>query len=142
LWLWLRLWMILLVVDAFGCENSFHAFLILLILLLLVLLWRTSFLEHLVHTFDINVDKSTLVAVIVVNEQANQRALTKRGHDGLKVTPMARASRLNECGFRFIVGRAGIMRSDGRISFGTTHVQGLYLFEDSSEQDLEISSEY
>ena len=117
---------------------------------------RTSFLAHLVNTFGINVDPSAYddipldgeidlggghrIMAYVVNEQANQRVMTKRGHDGLTVTPMARASRLYEGGFRFVVGRAGIMSSDGRIPFGTTYaVQGLYLLKYSSAQDLEIS---
>jgi hypothetical protein len=75
----------------------------------------------------------------VVNEDANQRIMTKRGHDGGKVIAMPRASRLHEGGFRFAVGRAGILTTDGRIPFGSTFFQGIYLLEESTKSDFEIS---
>lgn len=116
---------------------------------------RKSFLVRLRDTFGINLnpdsyDEIPLDGVIdlgggnkimayVVNEAADQRVVTKRGHSGPKVDMMPIGSRLHEGGFRFVVGRAGIVTSEGRIPFGSVWQEGVYLMEDSSAVDFEIS---
>lgn len=115
---------------------------------------RAKFLRRLSHSFGIDInpnkyDEIPLDGVIdlgggnkilpyVVNEDANQRVMTKRGHDGNKVVPMPAASRLHEGGFRLVVGRAGIATNDGRYPFGSTFTEGIYILEDSVGGDLEI----
>lgn len=78
------------------------------------------------------------IMAYVVNEDANQRVVTKRGFNGTKTATMPRGSRLHEGGFRYVVGRAGIVTADGRIPFGSIFQEGLYILEDSSARELEI----
>lgn len=113
---------------------------------------RTRFLKRLHDSFGIDVNHNQyndipLDGVIdlgggnkilpyVVNEDANQRVMTKRNLD--KAIAMPPASRLHEGGFRLVVGRAGIDTNDGRYPFGSTFTEGIYILEDSADEDLEI----
>jgi hypothetical protein len=79
------------------------------------------------------------IMAYVVNEQANQRVLTKRNTEEAIIMP--NGSRLHEGGFRFVVGRAGIMTEKGRIPFGSIFQEGVYYLEDSTvpEKGWEIN---
>ena len=120
-----------------------------------ILALRKKFLTRLRDSFGIAVDPDAYddvpldgvvdlgggnhIMAYVLNEDANQRVMTKRGHDGSKVVAMPRASRLHEGGFRFVVGRAGIATSDPTpLPFGSTFLEGVYILEDSAAEDLEI----
>lgn len=113
---------------------------------------RTQFLKRLKDTFGIDIkhndyDNIPLAGEIdlggrgkivsyVVNENANQRTMTKRGSS--ITSSMPPASRLHEVGFRLVVGRAGISTNDGTLPFGSMILEGLYILEDSIAGDLEI----
>lgn len=80
------------------------------------------------------------IMAYVVNEDSNQRIISKRGPPGVQDPAlMPSGSRLHEGGFRFVVGRAGIVTLEGRIPFGSVWTEGVYILEDSTSQDLEIS---
>lgn len=66
----------------------------------------------------------------MVNEAADLRVLTKRVNDQASV--MSNGSRRHEGGFRFVVGRAGIVTNEGRIPLGSTFQEGAMFMEDSS----------
>lgn len=101
---------------------------------------RKSFLVRLRDTFGIGLDPDSFdeipldgvidlgggnkIMAYVVNEAADQRVVTKRGHSGPKVAMMPIGSRLHEGGFRFVVGRAGIVTNEGRIPFGSVWQEG------------------
>lgn len=76
------------------------------------------------------------IMAYVVNEASNQRVMTKRGPEDVALMPTG--SRLHEGGFRFVVGRAGIVTDTDRIPFGSVWTEGIYILEDSSAEDLEI----
>jgi hypothetical protein len=79
------------------------------------------------------------IMAYVVNEDSNQRVITKRGPiDVQEPSWMPSGSRLHEGGFRFVVGRAGIKTEIDRIPFGSVWTEGVYLLEDSTDEDLEI----
>ena len=115
---------------------------------------RTKFLTCLRDTFGIKIlpsdyDNIPLDGVIdlgggnhilpyIVNDDANQRVMTKRGHDGNKVVAMPPGSCLHEGGFRLVVGCAGINTNDGRYPFGSMFTEGVYIIEDSAAADIEI----
>ncbi|KAL3916668.1 MAG: hypothetical protein SGILL_005072 [Bacillariaceae sp.] len=116
---------------------------------------RKKFLSRLKNDFQINLepddyDDIPLDGVIdlgggnkimayVVNEVVNQRIMTKRGPLGVQEPAlMPSGSRLHEGGFRFVVGRAGIQTEFDRIPFGSVWTEGVYLLEDSLDEDLEI----
>merc|ERR1712238_74034 len=79
-----------------------------------------------------------------VNEDGNQRVLTKQGLPGEKTIALPGASRLHEGGFRLVVGRSGIDTIDGRSPFGTTIMQGIFVMEngnpDGSDAEIQFHS--
>jgi len=120
---------------------------------------RRNFLERLKNQFLISVigdvsqyDHIPLDGVIdlgggnrilgyAVNEDANQRVLTRQGLPGSMTRAMPPGSRLHEGGFRLVVGRSGLTTIDGRAAFGATIMQGIYILENgnSDGSDAEIS---
>lgn len=76
-----------------------------------------------------------------VNEDANQRVLTRQGLPGEATEVMPSGSRLHEGGFRLVVGRSGLTTIDGRAAFGATIMQGIYILENGNADgsDAEIS---
>lgn len=79
-----------------------------------------------------------------VNEYGNQRVLMKQGLPGDPAVVMPEGSRLHEGGFRLVVGRSGIDSIDGRLPFGTTIMQGIYILEngnpDGSDSQINFHS--
>lgn len=88
---------------------------------------------------EIDLGGGNRIVGYVVNEDANQRVLTKETE--VEGIAMPGGSRLHEGGFRLVVGRSGIDTIDGRAAFGTTITQGIYVIENGSpsgDSDAEI----
>jgi hypothetical protein len=77
----------------------------------------------------IDLGGGTHITGYVVNEDANQRVLTRQSEPNGHTTVFPSASFLHEGGFRLVVGRAGLNTVDGRSPFGTTIQEGIYVME-------------
>lgn len=93
---------------------------------------------------EIDLGGGNKIVGYAVNENGNQRVLTKQGSPGNSTISMPEGSRLHEGGFRLVVGRSGIDSIDGRLPYGTTIMQGIYIMEngnpDGSDAQIEFHS--
>ncbi|CAE7041997.1 icd [Symbiodinium natans] len=87
---------------------------------------------------QIDLGRGNTVVPYEVNHLSNQRALLKVLPDN-NVEQPGLDSRLHEGGFRLLVGNSGIDTSAQHLPFGSFILQGVYVIENGSTGNIEIS---
>ena len=87
---------------------------------------------------QIDLSRGNTVVPYVVNHLSNQRALLKvLPDDG--VEQLGLDSRMHEGGFRLLVGSSGLDTSAQHLPFGSLILQGVYVIENGSNGNTEIT---